>query len=474
MTSSRRLILPNGKALVFAALFCVCRLAVGVDSPACMPEPASLNARRIQRICREIEAIRELDFRSNVAVDVQSVEDFKAFVVDAIDREYGPDHGEGYARALAGVGALEHPVDMVSTLLDLLESQAAAYYDPDPGSKTYHLLSADMSPLVLDIVSSHELCHALQDQHHDLHAFIQNNLAIARDNGDAGLARQCLVEGDATVVMTIWTLMSQSGTDNQGLARTLATAALTAEASMSFNQLIRLAEMSMSADPSFAGLAGSIEDLRGSPRFFVELLLASYLKGAVMVEYIRSKGGWEAVDALYGDPPQSTEQVLHPEKLIGERENPVEVSLADLEKDLSSSWRKVDEDVMGEMGLRAFLSLWLGPTEMDDSTAVSAAAGWGGDRYCFFEDTQLDSGLLVWKTVWDTLADGAEFVTAYRATLPRRFPNVRKTRRSPPGNPWTYQVWEVEPGRFLKLVRHDKTVGIIDTTDRTLLDILWK
>jgi len=55
-----------------------------------------------------------------------------------------------------------------------------------------------------------------------------------------------------------------------------------------------------------------------------------------------------------------------------------------------------------------------------------------------------------------------------------RFPELRKVRHSAPGSDWQYQIWEVEPGRLLKLARRGKDVGIIDTTDKALPGMLWE
>ena len=46
--------------------------------------------------------------------------------------------------------------------------------------------------------------------------------------------------------------------------------------------------------------------------------------------------------------------------------------------------------------------------------------------------------------------------------------------QSAAGADWVYQVWEVEPGRFLKLARKGHEVCILDTTDPGLLRAFWE
>ena len=51
-----------------------------------------------------------------------------------------------------------------------------------------------------------------------------------------------------------------------------------------------------------------------------------------------ASGGYAGVDALFADPPDSTEQVLHPDKL-NPREAPIEVTFdADLAAKLGAGW----------------------------------------------------------------------------------------------------------------------------------------
>lgn len=128
------------------------------------------------------------------------------------------------------------------------------------------------------------------------------------------------------------------------------------------------------------------------------------------------------------------------------------------------------------MGIRVFFKVWLKDDEKKPltSTAESAAAGWGGDRYYYFENKTSGKDFLAWQTVWDTTEGAGEFAVAYRMALTARFPNLKKASTSGEKSLWKYQVWEVEPGRFLKLTTKDKTAGILDTTDKSLLDLMWK
>jgi hypothetical protein len=118
------------------------------------------------------------------------------------------------------------------------------------------------------------------------------------------------------------------------------------------------------------------------------------------------------------------------------------------------------------------MAMWT-ETGTERGHAESAAAGWDGDRYYLFTDGSDRKDSLIWKTVWDSPREAAEFTVAYRSILPARFPALKKAGRSTPDGDFPYQGWEVETGRFVKLARRGSVVGIIDTTHRPTLDLLW-
>lgn len=452
-------------------LITLCHTAACADPPAVLPSKASPDVRgSIDVITREVEQIRSLPFKRRVRTDVQSMPEFRASVSKELRRQFGPGGADAYVRALARLGVLERPVNVETVVLDLLESQAAAHYDPE--DKTYYLLATNVPPLARDLIASHELCHALQDQHFDLRAFCQEDVEAIRDNADAGSARQALVEGGATLVMTTWLIGRQMNLKQPAAAAAFASTAVSLQAAMGVDEILELARAGAS-DPSLGGMNWAVEGLEKCPRFFVEQLLYCYLQGAFMVDFVRTRGGWQAVDRLYARPPESTEQVLHPEKLLGDRDAPVDVRLPRLLDRLPPGWSLCEQDVLGELGVRALLRTAHGRVAGAGALAVDAAEGWGGDRYYYFVREAGDEDLLVWQTEWDTLRDATEFVVAYRAGLSNRFPQMQKIASTAQSSSRVSRTWEVEPGRFLKLVRDGRLVGVVDTTHRARLDIMW-
>ena len=446
--------------------------AAGADTPAVTNAVIQRGLSRVGVISAEVATIRGLEFKKKVQADVQSIAAFRAKVRKEISEQYGEDGGDAYVRALLKLGSLKKPVKLTAMALALLEEQAAAHYDTD--DNMYHLLSTNVTAFGLDLISSHELCHALQDQHFDLHEFAEKDIEAIRDNADAIAAKQCLIEGEATLVMMVWMLMKEAETLSVEMATEMASVAVMVQASIDVDTLIALSEQQAKTMESRMGsMAGSAEDLRKYPRFFVEQLLAAYIQGAVFVDRVRGEHGWPGVSDMYKLPPQSTEQILHPEKyLAAERDEPIDVRLRGVAEKLPRGWVLREEDVLGEMGLQVLFKIWPAEAAVDIEAAESAAAGWGGDRYYYFEKKDdPKENLLVWQTVWDTRRDALEFSAAYRALLLDRFPSAQKHARSGAKSAVRFQVWEVTPARFLKLAVQDKVVNIVDTTDVSLLGL---
>ena len=101
-------------------------------------------------------------------------------------------------------------------------------------------------------------------------------------------------------------------------------------------------------------LKASIEAMTSIPPFILDPLFGAYTKGAAAVAAVRDAGGWAAVGDLYKDPPESTEQMLHPaDKLVGKRDHPVAITFAPLPAALTG-WTELDQDVAGELTMAVY------------------------------------------------------------------------------------------------------------------------
>ena len=140
---------------------------------------------------------------------------------------------------------------------------------------------------------------------------------------------------------------------------------------------------------------------------------APYQDGLQAITRVQSVEGLRGIDALLRNPPPSTEQLLHPDKLAS-AEPPLVVPDPDLAAALGPAWQADGSDTLGEFFLRVFLREEIGVVE-----ATRAAAGWGGDRLSLYRTAQ-DDLLLGWRLQWDDPGEGAEFFELYARWLERR------------------------------------------------------
>ena len=269
------------------------------------------------------------------------------------------------------LGLLPKGSSLRDLTLDFQGSQVAGYYSPDRKELFVVSRSGEIGPAE-EVTYAHEFTHQLTDQRFDLSKLGED----AANQSDRALAQLALIEGDAVSVQTTWTI------DN-----------LTPE------EMGELLQASLDPD--------ALEALRNAPPYLRETALFPYQDGLSFVSGLIAGGGYDAIDAAYAAPPDSTEQVLHPQK-YAQREAPVDVKLPrDLATKMGTGWTEAGQDTLGEFVLR----LWLTQNRVPAATATAAAAGWGGDRLVLLRgpSAALSVGLV---TMWDTEADAAEFASA--------------------------------------------------------------
>jgi hypothetical protein len=116
------------------------------------------------------------------------------------------------------------------------------------------------------------------------------------------------------------------------------------------------------------------DSLDDYPPVLINNLAFPYVSGSRFVGELYRAGGFAAIDAAWANPPQSTEQILHPERYRA-GDAPQLVALAPLTDTLGVGWQQIEDNIMGEFILREYLDQQLPAT-----TAARAALGWGGDR----------------------------------------------------------------------------------------------
>lgn len=347
-----------------------------------------------------VAEIRGRPFTRPIAAVNQSDRDFEAYLDRQLASQLAPGLAEHFETVVRAVGLYrgEELGDILDLSKQVMMTQAAAYYDPD--TSTFYIVLDELPDAMRRPLFAHELTHGLQDQYHDLDAYLLDQ-GGGRLDDDALLARQAVVEGEATYVMTVASVKDVLGVVP---AREMLGMAISVQAGMSTEQLAAMA--ATGADGELAEAAAAMENI---PAFLMETLLGSYMKGQAFVFEIQADG-WSAVDRLFTHPPLSTEQILHPEKYTA-GETPVRFDLETLPAELTRGWTRLHANVLGEMQWRIVLR----EHGLGDIAGL-ASAGWDGDAYAVYTD---DAGatLLLLATHWDTQQDAEDFAAAYQGVI---------------------------------------------------------
>lgn len=356
------------------------------------------------RVQVEVGKIRGLEFSRPVPVKRISAAEWRAFVDEEMRRL---PRIEDYWAMVRMLGLYQGPdLGPREKYFGDLYGLASGAYDT---RRKRFLLIADLDDWQRDVVLAHELNHALQDQHFDLEKYLLDLVHRPRANTDEFLARQAVVEGDATYIDAIYRARLA------GIARPTRAQMgdfITSRADWDPNQWQALLEDPQTSPGVRAQLQVAIEMYGQLPPFLFELAASPYLDGAVFIHAVKERG-WNEVNRLYGEyPPVSTEQILHPEKWFA-REQPLDFHWPDFASDARfADWQLLHDDVLGERPWGVAFSV-----HGLEADAAPAAAGWNGDRFAFFRHRKDGTCLLLMFTAWDTPQDAAEFSAAYARLL---------------------------------------------------------
>lgn len=385
-------------ALVLCLALAACQTATPTSAPTAPAATATATADGTPRppaevyaeIRAAVETIRGL--KPTAAVDPVTIDEaqLRKNLETEFDATQSPAQLKVAEDELITLGLLPKGASLRALTLDFESGQVAGYYSPEKDELFVVNRTGSLGP-VDEVTYSHEFTHQLQDQHFKLEAL---GLDVT-DQSDRSLARLALVEGDAVSVQNTWMI---DNLDSKELGQVMAAA----------------------LDPEALGA------LQRAPRYLRDTALFPYQDGWGFVSRILS-GGYPAVDAVFADPPDSTEQVLHPDKYLT-REKPVAVPLpAALAASLGAGWSEAGQDTLGELITR----VWLSEGGVSPGVAATAAAGWGGDRLALLRGPGGALSLAM-RSEWDTAADADEFAAAATTALAKLAPGAALVH--PPGS----------------------------------------
>ncbi|HZD06516.1 MAG TPA: DUF6782 family putative metallopeptidase, partial [Longimicrobiales bacterium] len=331
-----------------------------------------------------------LELREPVRVERRTRDQLTTYLEAKLDEDMGPERADHTIRSYALLGLAPPDLDLRDLLLNVYTEQVAGFYDPD---STALFVLDDQPREMLTTVLVHELVHAVQDQTVDL-----DSLTDRSRGSDHQIAAQAAIEGHATLVM----LEFVAGLQGRPV------------------DLSRIPDFAEKLRPALEAVRTQYPALGNAPRIVQESMLFPYLEGAGFVQALwRSRDG--RPPPFGADLPQSTEQVMDPDRLLGATPDPpTEVRVA------VEGRPAVYRTTLGALETGILLE------ELVGSEAAAASRGWDGDELALVETSAGDA--LAWATVWDDPASRDGFVRTLEPAL-GKLPAAALERREVDGRP---------------------------------------
>jgi hypothetical protein len=439
---SRRLY--DSSALALVSLAIVPLLIICAPAPAAAQQPDSgsnsggaeaavnsVSGRKLleeaSAISRQVSEIRGLSLEKEITKGLRNRDQLRQILIERLAEEVSEEEVENEGKVYKKLGLMPADLDYRQTLLDVLTEQIAGFYD----QRAKELYIMEGIPLELQRPAmAHEIFHAIQDQHFDINRMVEpiSNLV----NGDFALARSALIEGDASMVMIDFSLY-EKGVLPRGDVRSVidipmmanVLEQLTRQDVGALQKLLPDAAASGAAPVDPSELADSA--LANAPQMIRKLLVFPYFGGMRFVINARAGHDWQRVNAIYENAPVSTEQILHPDRYFA-GDQPVLLDFRTAP--VLDADQLIYDSVLGEYQMRLILEEHLLNPEAGSTNIAlvdRAMLGWDGDRIRAYEFK--DGGVLISHlSVWDTLADAAQYFEAQVQMMKARYPKATISR----------------------------------------------
>lgn len=270
-------------ARLCTGLFLVVILGDAWEKPRTSIEPKLPTAAEINVVLGELSAITGFHVRKQLPFALITRDQVNQYLKEQIQQSVKPDEIRAEETTLKKFGFAPAGFDLKQTTIDLLTEQAAAFYD----FKRKKLFISDWATVNMrDVALIHELAHALADQNFPIQKFTDKGA----DNSEASLAREAVVEGQAS-----W-LMLEVGARRTG--RSLADPKTAREF------LDTEASAQQSEYPVF----------NKAPLYLRRTLMFPYDEGEKFQQAVFLRDGMASFARVFRDPPISTSQIEHPER----------------------------------------------------------------------------------------------------------------------------------------------------------------
>lgn len=370
--------------LLAVLLFPASSLRAQQAAPAPPATPSTKNSPEFlataDEVLREMSQITGWQLKTPLKKSLRSRDEIHAYVLRQMNEEKNEKERYASTRSAEAFGLIPKGFNLESFLVDLLTEQIAGLYDP----KTHEFYIADwIAPEDQRMVMSHELTHALEDQHFQIEEWVR----AARPNDDAEMAREAVLEGSAMAAMLDYMLKDKG---------------------------LKLKDLP-DVDPSaFVGDLSQTPMLKKAPPFLKDSLMFPYFSGLTFSMTVLRSGGWNGFASVFDHPPANTQQIMHPD-LYRSGKIPAPLKLNLPPSLASSNWTELEQNSMGEFGWKEILQQFLDPARAKDLSSA-----WDGDLYATYEQKGTKQLLLLTRIRFSTVELASRFFGQYSEALEKK------------------------------------------------------
>jgi len=398
-----------------------------VDSASC---GRPIRSAKLSKMEKQVAEVRELPLKKSITFRSCSEAGVRAQINESISRQTPAEELEADRKLLVALGLVKPEENLKQTLTNVYTEQIAGSYNEEDKEITV-VEGKGLGTIMDELTIVHEITHALQDQNFHLDRPPLDNEAYSGDNN---LAIESLAEGDAMTAMLDYA-----------------------------KEYVDMAKLLKEELKGLEGSQVSSEQLDRAPLYIRRSLLFPYEEGMVFVIALKERKGIAGIDAAFADPPLSSEQIMHPDKYIGRRDNPRTVPLADISGILGKKWKMINSDTLGEFDVGVWFEQLSGMIASRD-----VAGGWGGNTIQYYRGPG-GKYVVVNAFVWDTPADARQFFDGYAGLIEDRFGKKAGEVEASPAR----DVWKADGEYFYSGLAGDGTL-CIQAPDRATLDLVLR
>ena len=362
-----------------AILTLIVLLAGGWQAPVAQPAAPAAglpSAGEIDSILKELSDITGFRIRKQLPFALITRDEVNRYIKEQIKDSVKPDEIRAEEATLKKFGFAPADFDLKKTTIDLLTEQAAAFYD----FKRKKLFISDWATVNMrDVALIHELAHALADQNFPIKRFLDK----ASDDSEDSLARQAVVEGQAS-----WLMFE---VEARRAGKTLADEST--------------ARRFLDADVDTPDEEYPV--FNNAPLYLRRTLTFPYSEGGRFQQAVFLHEGRLAFARVFSEPPVSSAQIMHPVRYFEK----VAPANPDLPKPLKHT-KPFIAGAMGELETRILLEQYAG-AELAERLGPQLR----GSNYRI-DETRPDRRLtLVYASEWSDDDAASQYFDAYRNVL---------------------------------------------------------